>query len=113
MGFLMRLSEWTVALRDALPWHRQGGRLSAGSVLVGLGILCFPLTLLLYALLALTQGGLSPSATRAFGAVGVATLLFALLYPYDTLGVLLLGGNLTFLGTLMGWQLGDQLSASP
>lgn len=113
MGFLLRLSQWTVALRDALPWHRQGGRLSAGSVLVWLGILCFPLTLLLYALLTLTQGGLSPSATRAFSAVGAATLLFALLYPYDTLGVLLLGGNLTFLGALLGWQLGDQLSASP
>lgn len=113
VGFLMRVSQWVSALRDALPWHRQGGRLSAGSVLVGLGILCFPLTLLLYTLLTLTQGGFGPSATRTLSAVGLLTVLFAWLYPYDTLGTLVVGGNLVFGGMLSGWYLGDQLTTSP
>lgn len=112
IGFLMRVSRWVVDLRDALPWRPRQGHLSAGGVLTGLGVLFFPIALLLYALLTLTQGGLSQSATRALSAVAITIVLFALLFPYNTLGTLLMGGNLVFLGTLAGWSLADQLGTS-
>lgn len=109
-GFLMRVSQWVAPLGDAFPWERGRGRLSAGSVLVGLGALCFPLTVLLYALLVLTQGGLGQSATRLFSVIGGLTLMFAVVYPYDWLLTLAFGGNLLFTSAMGGWFLGDSLS---
>ncbi len=109
-GFLMRVSQWVAPLSDSFPWGRRQGQLSAGRVLVGLGALCFPLTLLLYLLLSLTQGGLGLSSTRIFSVIGVLTALFALVYPYDWLLTLLFGGNFLFTSALGGWYLGDSLS---
>ncbi len=111
-GFLMRVSQWVAPLGDAFPWERGRGRLSAGSVLVALGVLCFPLTVLLYALLVLTQGGLGQSATRLFSVLGGLTLLFAVVYPYDWLLTLAFGGNMLFMSAVGGWYLGDSLSRS-
>ncbi|MCS7064985.1 MAG: DnaJ domain-containing protein [Fimbriimonadales bacterium] len=106
-GFLLSVSRWVAPLEDVLPWRRHGAQLSMGSVLVLMAALCFPLTALLYTLYGLLQGGLNSSVSRAFSVVGVLTLLFGLAYPHDTLNTLLFGGNLLFLGHLMGWYLGD------
>jgi len=108
-GFLMAVSRWVAPIGDAFPWRRGGGQISAGSVLVGLSALCFPLAILLYTLLALTQGGLSRSVARVFGVSGALTLGFALLYPYDSLYTALFGGNLLFLALVGGWYLADNL----
>ncbi|MFQ3610792.1 MAG: DnaJ domain-containing protein [Fimbriimonadales bacterium] len=107
VGFLMKLSQWLLPLADAFPWGRSGHALSAGAVMVGLSLVSFPLSALLYLLLTLVQGGLNASVSRVFSVVGVMTMLFALLYPYDWLYTLLFGGNLVFLGLLGGWKLAD------
>jgi hypothetical protein len=93
----MAVSRWVAPIGDAFPWRRHGGQISAGGALVGLSALCFPLAVLLYTLLALTQGGLSRSVARVFGVASALTLGFALLYPHDWLYTALFGGNLLFL----------------
>ncbi|MFN4033206.1 MAG: DnaJ domain-containing protein [Fimbriimonadales bacterium] len=111
-GFLMAVSRWVAPIADAFPWRRHGGQISAGGALVGLSAICFPLAVLLYTLLALTQGGLSRSVARVFSVGGALTLGFALLYPYDWLYTALFGGNLLFLALLGGWYLADNLRLS-
>lgn len=111
-GFLMAISHWVAPIGEAFPWRRRKGQISAGAVLVGLSALCFPLAALLYTLLALTQGSLSRSVARVFGAAGALTLGFATLYPHDWLYTALLGGNLLFLALLGGWYLADNLLAA-
>lgn len=108
-GFLMAVSRWIAPLEEAFPWRRRKGQLAAGTVLVGLSALCFPLAALLYALLALTQGGLSRSVARVFGVCAGLTLLFALVYPHDWLYTTLFGGNFLFLSLLAGWYLADNM----
>ncbi|MCS7207972.1 MAG: tetratricopeptide repeat protein [Fimbriimonadales bacterium] len=112
-GFLMAVSRWVAPIGDAFPWRRHGGQLSAGNALVALSALCFPLAILLYTLLALTQGGLSRSVARVFAVGGALTLGFAWLYPHDWLHTLLFGGNLLFLALLGGWYLADNLRLAP
>lgn len=112
-GFLMAISRWVAPIGDAFPWRRRGGQISAGSALVGLSAICFPLAMLLYTLLTLTQGGLSPSVARVFGVGGALTLGFALLYPFDFLNTALFGGNLLFLALVGGWYLADNLRLTP
>jgi hypothetical protein len=112
-GFLMAVSRWVAPIGDAFPWRRRGGQISAGGALVGLSALCFPLAVLLYTLLALTQGGLSRSVARTFGVSGALTLGFALLYPHDWLYTALFGGNLLFLALMGGWYLADNLRLTP
>ncbi len=110
VGFLMKISQWLLPLADAFPWGRSGHWVSAGAMMVGLSLVSFPLSALLYLLLTLVQGGLNASVSRVFGVVGVMTALFALLYPYDWLYTLLFGGNLVFLALLGGWKLADLMS---
>ncbi|GIV07414.1 MAG: hypothetical protein KatS3mg017_0616 [Fimbriimonadales bacterium] len=112
-GFLMAVSRWVAPIGDAFPWRRRSGQISAGSALVGLSALCFPLAVLLYILLALTQGGLSRSVARVFAVSGALTLGFALLYPHDWLNTALFGGNLLFLALMGGWSLADNLRLAP
>ncbi|MCX7993911.1 MAG: tetratricopeptide repeat protein [Fimbriimonadales bacterium] len=112
-GFLMAVSRWVAPIVDAFPWRRGGGQISAGGVLVGVSALCFPLAVLLYTLLALTQGGLSRSVARVFSVAGILTLGFALLYPHDWLNTALFGGNLLFLALMSGWYLADNLRLTP
>ncbi|BCW96138.1 MAG: DnaJ domain-containing protein [Fimbriimonadales bacterium] len=112
-GFLMAISRWVAPIGDAFPWRRRGGQISAGGALIGLSALCFPLAVLLYTLLALTQGGLSQSVARVFGVGGALTLGFALLYPHDMLYTMLFGGNMLFLALMGGWYLADNLRLSP
>ncbi|MGQ9657698.1 MAG: J domain-containing protein [Fimbriimonadales bacterium] len=112
-GFLMAVSRWVAPIGDAFPWRRRRGQISAGGMLVGLSALCFPLAMLLYTLLALTQGGLSQSVARVFGVGGALTLGFALLYPFDFLNTALFGGNLLFLALVGGWYLADNLRLTP
>lgn len=111
-GFLMAVSRWVAPIGDAFPWRRRGGQISAGGALIGLSALCFPLAVLLYTLLALTQGGLSRSVARVFAIGGALTLGFALLYPHDSLNTALFGGNLLFLALMGGWYLADNLQLS-
>jgi hypothetical protein len=112
-GFLMAVSRWVAPVGDAFPWRRHGGQISAGGALVGLSALCFPLAVLLYTLLSLTQGGLSRSVARVFGVASALTLGFALLYPHDWLYTALFGGNLLFLALMGGWYLADNLRLTP
>ncbi|MCS6918672.1 MAG: DnaJ domain-containing protein [Fimbriimonadales bacterium] len=112
-GFLMAVSRWVAPIGDAFPWRRRGGQISAGGVLAALSAVCFPLAVLLYTLLALTQGGLSRSVARVFSVGGALTLGFALLYPHDWLFTALFGGNLLFLALLGGWYLADNLRLAP
>lgn len=112
-GFLLGISRWVAPIDDAFPWRRRGGQISAGGALIGLSAICFPLAVLLYTLLALTQGGLSRSVARVFGVASGLTLGFALLYPYDWLNTALFGGNLLFLALMGGWYLADNLRLTP
>lgn len=112
-GFLLAISRWVAPIGDAFPWRRRSGQISAGSALVGLSTFCFPLAVLLYTLLALTQGGLSRSVARVFGVASGLTLGFALLYPHDWLNTALFGGNLLFLTLMGGWYLADNLRLTP
>lgn len=108
-GFLLAISRWVAPIGDAFPWRRHSGQISAGGALIGLSAVCFPLAVLLYTLLALTQGGLSRSVARVFGVASGLTLGFALLYPHDWLNTTLFGGNLLFLALIGGWYLADNL----
>ncbi len=110
VGFLMKISQWILPLVDAFPWGRGRNKVSAGAMMVGLSLISFPLSALLYLLLTLVQGGLNASVSRVFGVVGAMTVVFALLYPHDWLYTLLFGGNLVFLGLLGGWKLADMMS---
>lgn len=112
-GFLLAISRWVAPIGDAFPWRRHSGQISAGGALVGLSAVCFPLAVLLYTLLALTQGGLSRSVARVFGVASGLTLGFALLYPHDWLNTALFGGNLLFLALMGGWYLADNLRLTP
>ncbi len=112
-GFLMAVSRWVAPIGDAFPWRRRGGQIGAGGVFLGLSAFCFPLAVLLYTLLALTQGGLSRSVTRVFVVGSALTLGFALLYPHDWFHTALFGGNLLFLSLMGGWYLADTLRLTP
>ncbi|OYT74583.1 MAG: hypothetical protein CFK49_07665 [Armatimonadetes bacterium JP3_11] len=112
-GFLLAMSRWVAPIGDAFPWRRHSGQISAGGALIGLSAVCFPLAVLLYTLLALTQGGLSRSVARVFSVASGLTLGFALLYPHDWLNTALFGGNLLFLALMGGWYLADNLRLTP
>lgn len=112
-GFLLAISRWVAPIGDAFPWRQHSGQISAGGALIGLSAVCFPLAVLLYTLLALTQGGLSRSVARVFSVASGLTLGFALLYPHDWLNTALFGGNLLFLALMGGWYLADNLRLTP
>lgn len=117
-GVLLSASGWVVPLEDALPWRSEGKAdghsplpirryLSAGTGLVAIASICFPIAALIYAVLGVMQNAFNRSLNRAFLFTAGLTVGFALAYPFTTLQVLGFGGNLLFIGMLCGWLIAD------
>jgi hypothetical protein len=63
----------------------------------------------LYLLLAFAQDTISKSILKVFAAVMSIVLFSAVMYPKDAISVVLMGGNVAFVGALAGWYLGAML----
>ena len=95
---------------DAYAAGRIGPTVALGLV----SVVSFPAATALYVLLGLIQKGFSASTTRLFLAVAGLVLVLSLgasLSHTGTspTGVLLWGGNLAYLGALVGWAVADGL----
>lgn len=63
-------------------------------------------TAVLYLFLSFIQNTISPSIIKVFAGVLGIVLITALMYPLDRQSVLVFGGNVAFVGLLIGWHIG-------
>ena len=94
---------------DAYAAGRIGPTVALGLV----SVVSFPAAAALYLILGLVQRGFSTSTTRLFlgvgGVVGMLAVGAALSRNVPFTHVLLWGGNLAYLGALVGWAVADNL----
>jgi len=114
VGFLLGVNGLAGHPDDELIFE-SGGR-GWAIVPTGLLLLIFPPLFFLgaaalYLLFAFAQDTISKSIVRVIGAVMAIVLISAAMYPLDRLSVVLFGGNVVFVGALVGWYLGAILRA--
>jgi curved DNA-binding protein CbpA len=86
------------------------GRVGPAVVLGLVAIVNFWLAVVLYFVLGLAQRAFSYSTTRLLTGVALATFVMTLASSFgtpDPVDVVLWGGNVTYLGALMGWMVAD------
>jgi tetratricopeptide (TPR) repeat protein len=64
---------------------------------------------LFYIIITIAQGNTSASILKAMAAAFGIVLVSALMYPNDKMSVLVLGGNVVFVGEVLGWYIGSIL----
>lgn len=64
---------------------------------------------LFYIVVTIAQGNTSASILKAMAAAFGIVLMSALMYPKDRMSILVLGGNIVFLGEVLGWYIGSIL----
>ncbi len=114
MGFLLGFSGLLEHPDDAIIYERGASgwtTIHTGLLLVITGPLFFPAAAIVYLVFAFIQNALSKSIVTVLTVATVVTTITALLYPPATKSILLLGGNIAFVGVMIGWTLGSILTA--
>ena len=82
-----------------------------GLLVIVLGLIFFWAAAAIHLAIALIQEALTPSLLRLYGVIAFVTALFAICWSTPSNGgagqTLLLGGNIIFIGFIVGWLLGD------
>ena len=82
-----------------------------GMFIIVLGLIFFWAAAILHLAIALIQESLTASLLKLYGTIAFTTALFAVCWTTSTNGgggqTLLLGGNIIFIGFIVGWLLGD------
>ena len=78
-----------------------------GLLLIPTGLICFWLAFGFYAIIAYMNERLSPSVSLVIAATAVVTAALTVLAPSGRWAVLVLAGNATFGGAILGWFLGS------
>jgi curved DNA-binding protein CbpA len=110
LGATMTITGAINRIDDELILSRAEGRgphLPVGLLVIVVAILNFYVAAGLYTVSAVIQESSTKSMQRVFGAVFLATGLLAAGYEPGHLQVLLWGGNVVFIGFVVGWLLGD------
>jgi hypothetical protein len=110
LGATMTITGAINRIDDELILSRAEGRgphVPIGLLVIVVAILNFYVAAGLYAVMALIQESFGKSMQRVFGAVVLVTGLLAAAYEPGHVQVLLSGGNVVFLGFVVGWLLGD------
>ena len=91
------------------------GRIGPVLALAGVSIFCYWAAALLYVVLGFSQRAFSFSVSRFMFGVGMVTSLFALSATFSptisTAQVFLWGGNIVYVGCLLGWLVADAFRA--
>lgn len=117
LGAALAAGNWLDRFEDELigyqVWYETAGgrdqaRVPAGLIILPVGLICFWLDVVFYAVMAYMEERLSPSISLAFGLVAAVTVVLTVAAPGAHWMALVLGGNATFAGMMLGWFLGSQ-----
>ena len=111
-AFLLGINGFINHPDEELIFESGGHRM--GIIPTGILLLVFPPVFfigaaLLYMVLAFIQDNISKSVVKVFIATAAIVLMSALMYPQDRMSVILFGGNVVFVGALVGWYIGATL----
>jgi len=110
LGATMTITGGINRIDDELILTRAAGRgphVPVGLLVIVVAILNFYAAACLYAVAAVLQESFTKSMQRVLGAVVLVTGLLAAAYDPGHGQVLLWGGNVVFIGLVVGWLLGD------
>lgn len=110
VGFLLSMNRIIEDPDDELIFETGGrgwGILPTGFLLLLFSPVFFLGAAVLYFFVGFMQDTISRSVTIVFTAVMTIVLIAALMYPTDKISVVLLGGNVVFIGMLVGWYIGS------
>lgn len=111
VGSAMTITGMIRRIEDDLILTSGAGPRTApfGIFVIVLGLIFFWAAAILHLAIALLQESLTSSLLKLYGTIGLLTALFALFYttPGGAGQTLLLGGNVIFIGFVVGWLLGD------
>jgi len=109
-GLLMAVNDLTRPARAELSLEGKpsaGVAMPLGVALLGFAVVSFYAAFALYVALAVRQNRISKSIANAFGATSITVALFALVRWDSATYILATGGNLIFVGLIVGWAAGD------
>ncbi len=113
IGAAMTITGAVQRIEDDLVLTGVGGLRTPplGLLIIVLGLIFFWAAAVVHLVLALLQEALTVSLLRLYGVIAFVTLLFAVCWStHNNDGLaqtLLLGGNIVFIGCVVGWLLGD------